>query len=45
MLLALLIEFGACTGAALAAYFAVRWFGWIAWLNNGIKLAAESDEK
>ena len=34
MFLALLIEHGASVFSALAAYYAVRMFGWIAWNEN-----------
>lgn len=34
MFLSLLIEFGAGLFAAKCAYYAVRWFGWIAWREN-----------
>ena len=34
MFLALLVEFGVPVRSALMAYYAVRWFGWIAWNEN-----------
>ena len=45
MLLALLIEFGTPIRSALMAYCAVRAFGWIAWLDNGVRLMTEAAEK
>ena len=43
MFLCFLIEDGLSVNRALAAYLAVRMFGWIAWRENQIRIKAEAD--